>query len=266
MPDNLTEKQHRLLKLLAQEQDLSSPESFPVQRRKNPEIAAPLSCSQQRLWFLDQLEPGSPLYTVHAGFRLHGDLNWEALEWSIREIARRHENLRTRFSSHGADAVQIVSPGEDTTIFVNDFSGLGEAEREREIQRAATEELRHPFDLSAGPLFRVRLLRLREQEHVLLLFIHHIITDEWSMGVLFAELSQLYGTRKMGKGSPLKELAIQYADYAVWQTKWLTSELLERGLNYWKQQLLGAPAVLDLPTDHARPGVMKHCGTTHSFV
>ena len=266
MPDNLTEKKHRLLKLLAQEQDLSSPESFPVQRRKNPEIAAPLSSSQQRLWFLDQLEPGSPLYTVYAGFRLHGDLNWEALEWSIREIVRRHENLRTRFSSHGADAVQIVSPDEGTTIFVDDLSALGEAEREREIQRAATEELRHPFDLSAGPLFRVRLLRLREQEHVLLLFMHHIITDEWSMGVLFAELSQLYGTRKMGGGSPLKELGIQYADYAVWQTKWLTSDLLERGLNYWKQQLLGAPAVLDLPTDHARPGVMKHCGTTHSFV
>src|SRR5262249_12735941 len=168
MPDSKTEKKRRLLELLAKEQGLNSPGSLPLVQRTEPEMPAPLSYAQQRLWFLDQLQPGSPLYVVSAGYRLGGELSLEALEWSIREIVRRHQNLRTRFSAQGTGVVQIVCPDECPTVFVDDLSGLEETDREQEVRRVAVKEIRKGFDLSAGPLLRVRLLRLREQEHVLL--------------------------------------------------------------------------------------------------
>jgi hypothetical protein len=187
-------------------------------------FAFPLSFAQQRLWFLDQLEPNSSVYNMPSAFRLEGRLDIPALEESFNEIARRHEALRTNFSMIGEEAVQIISPSLVITIPVVDLSDLSESERQNEARRLVHEEGLTPFDLSQGPLLRVRLVRLGEQDHILLLTLHHIVSDGWSMGVLFRELSELYRAYCAGKPSPLPELPIQYVDYVQWQRRWFQSE------------------------------------------
>jgi len=177
----------------------------------------PTSFGQQRLWFLHQWEPGTPLYNMPRSFRLTGRLDIAALEQSVNELVRRHESLRTFFSVVDGQPLQVITPNLTVTLPVMDLSSLTDAERESEALRLATEEARHPFDLSRGPLLRVTLLRLAEQEHVLLLTLHHIVSDGWSMGVLFRELSVLYEAISNGKPSPLAELPLQYPDFAVWQ-------------------------------------------------
>ncbi|HYO56341.1 non-ribosomal peptide synthetase [Archangium sp.] len=213
----------------------------------------PLSFAQQRLWFMDQLIPGDSSFNMPLAVRVKGALEVESLEWSLRELCRRHESLRTTFAMVEGQPVQVISPEPRLQLGVVDLSGLSEQEREAEVQRRADADVAQPFELTKGPLLRVQLLRLAPREWVLLLVLHHIVTDGWSMGPFFKELSALYEAHSRGRPSPLPELPLQYADYAVWQRSWLSGEVLESQLAYWRKQLAGAPAVLELPTDRPRP-------------
>jgi amino acid adenylation domain-containing protein len=226
-----------------------------------------LSFAQQRLWFLDRLEEGqSVAYQVPRAIRLEGDLQVDALERAFNEIVRRHEVLRTIFGPGEEGPLQFIVPESQTSLGLIDLVGCPEGEREAELRRRLRGEIYEPFDLARGPLLRTRLYRLGEQEHVLLLNMHHIVTDGWSMGVLFRELSLLYAAFCKGQPSPLPELAIQYADYARWQRNWLQGVALERQLEYWKEQLAGAPARLELPTDRPRPPVQTFRGGKVAFI
>ncbi|MCC5615449.1 amino acid adenylation domain-containing protein [Nostoc sp. CHAB 5836] len=221
----------------------------------------PLSFAQQRMWFLYQLESQSPFYNEGLQLRLEGVLNVEVLQQSINEIIRRHEILRTIFPAVDGKPVQVISSSLAMNIPVLDLQGLEAAE----IQQIVTKEARQPFDLSNGPLLRVTLLRLRPESHVLVLIMHHIITDGWSMGIFIQELSSLYRAFTIDSPLLLAELPIQYADFAVWQRQWLTEEIQKQQLNYWKQQLAGATPLLELPTDKPRPPVQTFCGATQEF-
>ncbi|HYH80726.1 MAG TPA: condensation domain-containing protein, partial [Longimicrobium sp.] len=222
----------------------------------------PLSFAQERLWFIDRLEPGSAVYNISLAWRLAGALDERALERSLSEIVRRHEALRTVFAEVDGSPVQVIAPFGGFVVPVEDLSVLGEVEREAALRRRAGEEALQPFDLAAGPLFRAALLRLGAEDHVLLLSMHHIVSDGWSMGVLFGEMSTLYAAYREGRESPLPELAVQYADYAVWQREQLAGEVLDRQLAYWRERLAGAPELLELPTDHPRPRVQTYRGAT----
>jgi amino acid adenylation domain-containing protein len=232
------------------------PPVVPVERTR----ALPLSFAQERLWFIDRLEPGSALYNIPVAWRLGGALDEAALERSLGEIVRRHESLRTVFREVDAGAVQVIAPFAGFAVPVEDLSGLSEADREAAVGRRAGEEAARPFDLSAGPLFRAALLRLGEEDHVLLLSMHHIVSDGWSFGVLFRELAALYEADRDGAAPPLAPLPVQYADFAVWQREHLRGPVLARQLAYWKDRLTGAPALLELPTDRPRPAVQTYRG------
>ncbi|MBV9109450.1 MAG: AMP-binding protein, partial [Gemmatimonadetes bacterium] len=204
--------------------------------------------------------PGSALYNLSVAWRLGGALDQAALERSLGEIMRRHETLRTVFAEVDGSPVQVIAPFGGFTLPVEELSGLGDADREAVVGRRVGEEARRPFDLAAGPLFRASLLRLDAEDHVLLLSMHHIVSDGWSMGVLFLELSALYEAYREGRESPLSDLPIQYADYARWQREQLEGDALDRQLAYWRERLADAPALLELPTDHPRPAVQAYRG------
>jgi amino acid adenylation domain-containing protein len=212
----------------------------------------PLSFAQERLWFMDQLVPGGSFYNIPAAMRLNFPLNSALLEKCLNEIVRRHESLRTTFSSDGGEPLQRVAPQLGIPLPVVDLSEFEPAQRESEALRLAQAEALAPFDLTRGPLVRTTLLRLAPADHVFLLTMHHIVSDGWSTGVLLRELSVLYQAFATGKPSPLAELRIQYRDFAVWQRKWLQGEVLERQLAYWRKQLNDIPR-LQLPTDRPRP-------------
>ncbi|HEY3304677.1 MAG TPA: amino acid adenylation domain-containing protein [Candidatus Binatia bacterium] len=228
------------------------------------EEGLPLSFAQQRLWFLDQLEPKSSAYNIPGSMRLRGSLNVAALERSLNEIVRRHAALRTTFSTIDGEPVQKIAPSLPLTLAVVDLTDRAENTRADEAQRIVSEEARRPFDLSRGPLLRIKLIQLGEQDHVLILIVHHIVSDGWSMGVLYRELSALYRAFTDDRPSPLSDLPIQYADFAVWQREWLAGEVLESQLSYWKNQLAGAPAVLNLPADRPRPALQSFRGARES--
>ena len=243
------------------EQQVAAPPIEPV-RRDRP---LPLSFAQQRLWFLDQLEPGNAFYNSPATVRLRGELNVEALERTLSEVVERHEGLRTHFATVDGQPAPIISPAGEIKLPVLDLSRLSEAEREAAVIRLADEEAKNPFDLSTGPLFRASLVRLGEREHVVLLTLHHIVSDGWSFGVLVREVATLYTAFVNGQPSPLDELPIQYADYAYWQRQWLQGEALEQLSAYWRQRLRGNLPVLQLPSDRPRPAVQTFRGTRKSF-
>ncbi|HEU4454581.1 MAG TPA: condensation domain-containing protein, partial [Longimicrobium sp.] len=225
----------------------------------------PLSFAQERLWFLDRLEGGSAQYNIPSALRLTGALDVDALERSLGEIVRRHESLRTAFAEVDGGAVQVIAPFAGFSLPVDDLSGLPETARESEVRRRARENAARPFDLAEGSLFRAALLRVTDQEHVLLLCVHHIVNDGWSTGVLFRELGVLYAAYREGSESPLAEPPVQYADFAVWQREQLQGEVLDRQIAYWKDRLSGAPALLELPTDRPRPPVQSHRGARERF-
>src|SRR5256884_4177950 len=225
----------------------------------------PLSFAQQRLWFLDQWEPNSPLYNVPLAMRLNGSLQLTVLEQSLNEIIRRHESLRTTFATVEGQPVQVIAPSLSLELLTVDLSAVALLEQESEVQRLTSDEAQRPFDLTRGPLLRAQVLRLSERVHVLQFTMHHIISDGWSMEVLFQELSALYAAYATGQPSPLPQLPIQYADFSLWQRQWLQGEELEGQLAYWQQHLVGAPAVLELPTDRPRPAVQTFRGASHSF-
>ena len=221
---------------------------------------APLSFAQQRLWFLDQLEPESSLYNIHVAVSLAGPLNVLVLQRSISEIVRRHEVLRTTFTVIDGHPVQVINKAAVFNLPVSDLQGLDENERWSSVNVQAAEEAHRRFDLTQGPLLRATVLRLRETEHVLLLTIHHIVSDGWSMGVFVRELAALYEAYMAGRSSPLQELPIQYADFAIWQREWLQGERLEEQLSYWRAQLADALPLLELPTDRPRSPVQSYRG------
>jgi amino acid adenylation domain-containing protein len=225
--------------------------------------APPLSFAQERLWFLDRLRPGEISYNLPFALRLRGALDADALERSLGEIVRRHDALRTTFREVDGSPVQVIAPFDGFRLAVMDLAHLPEETREAEVQRELVAEgVTRLFDLSAGPLFRAALLRLGAEEHVLLLSQHHIVSDGWSMGVLYRELSALYEAYREGRESPLPQLPVQYADYAVWQREQVEGEVLDRQLAYWRERLAGAPELLELPTDRPRPAVQTYRGAT----
>ena len=225
----------------------------------------PVSFAQQRLWFIEQFNPGSSAYNIPFAIRLEGSFDARALESSLNEIIRRHEILRTTFMFVDGQPVQVISPSQTLTMPVVDLSGLRTAEREAELWRLSTAEARRTFNLTQGPLFRVTLLRLSEEECVVLLSMHHIVSDGWSIGILIQEIAELYQAYSKGRPASLPALPIQYADFAHWQRHWMQGEVLAAELSYWKKQLEGAPPILELPTDRPRPAVQSFRGAQQSF-
>ena len=225
----------------------------------------PLSFAQQRLWFLAQLEPSS-VYNEPAAFSLSGSLDIAALEQSLNEIVRRHEVLRTSFKVSEGQPIQVINPARSFKLPVVDLQELPKTERETEALRLAAQEAGLLFDLAKDRLLRVKLLQLGQAKYAVFLTTHHIVHDLWSRGILFRELVMLYKAFSQGKLSPLSELPLQYADFAVWQRQWLEGEVLESQLAYWKQQMQGAPALLELPTDRPRPAVQTNQGASQVLV
>jgi len=225
----------------------------------------PLSFSQTRLWFLNQLEPNSSAYNIPTAYRLTGHLSIKTLEQSLNEIVRRHESLRTCFVSTDVELKQVIYSNLDLTLPIIDLQELLPDEKRIKAQQIATSEAQQPFTLATGPLFRTQLLRLSDQEHILLLNFHHIISDGKSCDVFFQELTTLYKTFSTDKPSPLPELPIQYADFAHWQRECLQGEILESKLNYWKQLLAGSLPILQLPTNYPRPPVQTYPGAYQSL-
>jgi amino acid adenylation domain-containing protein len=261
--DTLSAKKRKLLELRLKEKRASLEiQTIPRRMGSDPD---PMSFAQQRLWFLDQLEPGGAHYNNPLGLHLKGHLNVVVLQRCLDEIVRRHEPLRTRFETVEGRPVQVVEPITSLGMLLIDLSSLPEEQREAEALRLCTEETRRPFDLAHGPVLRAKLFRLGTEEHIFLLVVHHIALDGWSEGVLIRELMTLYQVFCEGKPSPLPELPIQYADYAVWQRERLRGEVLESQLNYWTKQLEGAPTLLELPADRPRPAIQSHRGARLSY-
>ncbi len=237
----------------------------PLVRPASRDGELPLSFAQQRLWFLDQLEPGSPFYNLPIVVHLNGLLNVAALEKALNEIVERHEILRTTFGHVDGRPVQRISESLCLPLPLVNLTNAPAAERAAQVQQLIDDEAQRPFDLAAGPLLRASLLRLSGREHILLLTMHHIISDGWSMGVFMQEMGNLYIAHVNGRPSPLTKLTIQYADYAIWQQNWLRGKVLENHLAFWREQLAGAPVVLELPADKPRPPVQTHRGANFKF-
>ena len=232
--------------------------------RPDPNVI-PLSFAQQRLWFLAQLEPDSPFYNIPIAVRLRGTLDTSALEQTFAEILRRHEVLRTAIANHQGEPVATLVPARSMPLSPIDLSALPEAERDAEVRRAIAAEARQPFDLARDLLLRAKLLQLAPDENVLLVTLHHIAADGWSIGVLVEEVAALYPAFADNKPSSLLAPPVQYADFAAWQHQWLQGEVLERQLSYWRDCLEGAPALMELPTDRPRPAVQSFQGAIYTF-
>ncbi|HEY6925330.1 MAG TPA: condensation domain-containing protein, partial [Steroidobacteraceae bacterium] len=244
----------------------------------------PLSFAQQRLWFIDQLEGAGAAYHITGSVRLHGVLDKAALQRALDSIVERHEVLRTTFRLEQGRPIQVIGPAGPFALQERDLRpaeggaegwdanpGQGaarvawEADIAAAVAREAGEETSERFDLTTGPLIRGRLLQLADDEHVLLVTMHHIVSDGWSIGILLRELSLLYAAYRDGQESPLTPLPIQYADYALWQRRWLQGDVLKGQLEYWQKHLEGAPELLQLPTDRARPLVQRYRGGEVAF-
>ncbi|MGZ4106644.1 MAG: amino acid adenylation domain-containing protein, partial [Tumebacillaceae bacterium] len=240
-------------------------QEHPIQTASR-EQELPLSFAQQRLWFLDQLDPGAATYNVPIALRLRGPLDFEALERSLGEIVRRHESLRTTFAEKDGQAVQVIAEPTPFVLPMLDLAAHSDMDRNTIVAQWLEEEINWSFNLVKGPLFRSRLLHLEAEEAVLFLNLHHIVTDGWSMTVFVQELSALYEAFCQGKASPLPDLQVQYADFAVWQRDWLQGDELDRQLTYWTEKLGGDLPVLQLPTDRPRSKRQTYRGSFHSFV
>jgi amino acid adenylation domain-containing protein len=250
---------------LLESEDTAVDVAAPLDDGADEVLLFPLSLTQQRLWILDRMEPGSALYNVPAAWRLRGALDVPALERALGEVVARHESLRTVFRVVDGEPVQVVLPAPPVALPVADLSALAPAAREAEAQRRMHTSAQGLFDLERGPLFRAQLLRVDSDEAVLLICMHHMVCDGWSMGVLFGEIAALYGAFARGMESPLGDLPLQYGDYAVWQREQLSGERLERHVDWWGEHLAGAPTLLELPTDRPRPAVQSYSGALHRF-
>ncbi|MDQ2869305.1 MAG: condensation domain-containing protein, partial [Acidobacteriota bacterium] len=256
----LSPEKREILEEKLRARDAQAFQADEIPRRLRRETA-PLSFAQQRLYFLDRLEPGSAAYNVPRAIRIRGPLVVPALEKAFEELIRRHEALRSRFVEVSGEVVAEIEPADST--FLIDVERVGAArpdDREREGLRIAHEEAERPFDLEIGPILRVRLLELEPQHHILLFTLHHIASDAWSAGVLFGELTALYEAFSLGRPSPLAELPLQYGDFAEWQRRWLEGDALQEQLQYWRERLAGAPAALEISTDSPRPPLQSFHG------
>jgi thioesterase domain-containing protein len=240
-------------------------QSPPIQPRVR-QATIPLSFNQERLWQLEQIQPGSSVYNLLHLLRLVGSLNLDALKRSLCEIAKRHESLRTSFQVVDGQPVQVISPDIDIHLSEIDLQELSPEQQVSEIQRCAIQQAEELFDLTQAPLWRVQLLRLSAEEHILLRTAHHIIFDGWSHTVFIRELGALYEAFSMSEASPLRDLPVQYADFAQTQRQWLQGEVLSEQLNYWQQQLGGSVAPLELPTDYPRSTSLSYRGASQSLV
>ncbi len=261
--DELSQRKVELMRLLQATGNNS--EIVPILPQSQESNSFALSFSQQRLWFLDQLEPGNAAYNLSAAIRLKGTLRLDVLEKSLNEIVRRQESLRTTFITVDDKPVEIINPSLLLHIPVTDLHKLSADLQEMEVQKLLTVEATIPFDLSQGPLVRASLLMLSETEYAFLLTMHHIISDGWSMSIFMRELRILYKALCLGQAPQLPELTIQYADFAEWQQQWLKGNRLEDQLAYWREQLSGPLPVLDLPTDHSRPKIQTFNGSVESL-
>lgn len=221
----------------------------------------PLSYAQDRLWFLEQLQPGTAAFNMPFAVRLRGKLDKPALRRTVGEIVRRHEVLRTRFPERNGAPMQETLPEIDFEGEELDLRALPATDRAAEALHRASLEANRPFDLQRGPLLRMKLLQVEEQEHLLLLTMHHIVSDGWSVGIMAEEFCRLYEAFSRNQPSPLPDLPLQYADFTAWQRKWLTDEVLDRHVAYWKERLQGA-VVLELPPDHSRSPHSGSAGAT----
>ena len=230
----------------------------PTKRKRTGET--PLSYAQQRLWFLDQLSGNGTSYLMSVVMRLRGELNVAVLEQSIGEVVRRHEVLRTRLPAREGQPVQVVEEAGVWRLPLMDLSRLEQSEAEAEAGRIVEQQQKQPFDLERGPLLRTLLVRLRQGEHLLVCHMHHLLADGWSFGILTEEVSRLYAAYREGRPSDLAELAIQYGDYVLWEREWLSGEVLESRLKYWRERLEGAQVHLQLPQQRLRPAVQSFRG------
>ncbi|WOB66747.1 non-ribosomal peptide synthetase [Microcystis aeruginosa] len=256
----VAELAHLIGQLQQQNLTLTVPPILP--RTKDTEL--PLSFAQQRLWFLDQLQPNSALYNIPMVLHFRGNLNQKALEQSLLEICDRHEVLRTNFVTIDGQPTQIIQTTRET-ISVVDLQDLPIQEQAEKTQQLKQKQATQPFDLAKESLIRITLLVLSETEHFLLVCMHHIISDGWSIEVFIHELTTLYNAYVQNHPANLAPLPIQYADFAVWQKQWLQGDVLQSQLNYWQNQLTAAPPLLSLPTDHPRPAVQSFVGTQQEF-
>src|SRR5512132_3644474 len=233
--------------------------------RVRREDATLLSFGQERLWFLDQLEPGDPSYILPEVLRFEGALDAGALARALSAIVERHEVLRTTFDVVDGRPVPVVRDADGMPFAVTALRDLPARARAEALRREAALEARIPFDLRTGPMIRARLLELADDDHALLVTMHHIVSDAWSIGVLNRELTALYQAFLAGRPSPLPALPFQYGDYAHWQRSWFTGEALQQALDHVKESLAGIPRALELPTDRPRPQVQSHRGCTLNF-
>jgi amino acid adenylation domain-containing protein len=260
---NLSPEQHDLLVLLLSKKKKEVDSLTEVMTRSRETDAFPLSFAQQRLWFLAQLQPESAVYNMSGGVRLSGKLDLQALQQALIEIVWRHEALRTTFQEIDGEPMQVIGPKETVSFPSFALQSLSAARSEAEAMMLAAHEARQPLDLINGPLFRAKLLLLSKEEHILLLTMHHIIFDGWSMGIFVRELAALYEAYATGKPSPLSDVPVQYVGFAAWQRRWLKGEVLDKQIAYWKKTLAGAPSLLELPTDHPRPAMQSFHGAKH---
>jgi amino acid adenylation domain-containing protein len=240
---------------------LKIPEIKPVSR----DLDLPLSFAQHRLWFLDQLEPNSPFYNLPETYRISGPLNVSILEDSINEIIRRHESLRTYFWTIDGSPIQKIEPEVRIELPIIDISAIPEQDKESKVLRIAKERALQPISLDALPLFKLELIKISKNEHAVILIFHHIISDNWSSRILMSEMAGIYSAFSKGGLSPLPKLPIQYADFAYWQRNWLQGEVLEKQIDYWKNQLADSPPVLELPIDRPRPAMQTFNGSFKTF-
>jgi amino acid adenylation domain-containing protein/non-ribosomal peptide synthase protein (TIGR01720 family) len=265
--DGLTPEQRELVLQLLSKQPakMTIPEESPIPRQPRDKNRFPVSFTQQRVWFLDQLIPGNLAYNIPLAMRIVGPLNIDALQRSFDELVRRHETLRTTFDLSEAGVEQVIHSPSPLPVRVEDLRGRRPQENERMVRQRLSEEVSRPFDLSRGPLARVVLLRLSENEQVLLVMIHHIVSDGWSNAIIIRELTTLYDAFLRGEQSLLPDLSLQYADYAVWQRQWVSAEALKQQLDYWREQLHGLPEQ-EIPSDYPRPSVRSYRGAIYPFV
>ncbi|HTC92174.1 MAG TPA: condensation domain-containing protein, partial [Terriglobales bacterium] len=258
----LADEKQKLVSFLLEEDDFELDNRI---SRRGLRSEAPLSFAQQRLWFLDQMTPGLAAYNVVNVGRFRGLLDVNALQKALSEIYARHESLRTTFKNVEGSPVQVISEQTQLSFLVEDLSVLSADERESAALRIVCQASQEPFDLERGPLFRVRLLRLGPENHILSVVTHHIVSDGWSLGIFLHELAPLYEAYSEGKPSPLPELPIQFADYAQWQREYLQGPILEKQLSYWREHLGKDLPTLELLTDHPRPSIQTFNGSFTRF-
>src|ERR1051325_2146072 len=261
----LSPEQRALFAAKLKERGLSTPQPQVIPRRKQQNYNR-LSFDQERIWIVDQIEPGNPAYNIFSVSFLSGRLDTALMERAFNEVVRPHEVLRTTFTAIDGEPRQVIAPEVFIPLELTDLRSMPPDEREREVPKLLNEATSRPFDLQRGPLARVGLLQTADDEYVLHYTVHHTVIDRWSADIIEKEMTQIYLAFAEGKPSPLPELPIQYADFAEWQRDWLQGEVLEEQVAYWRKRFEGVPQVLELPTDRSRPALQTFHGARRTIV